>query len=831
MTLDPAVVPGLLLLAAELVALAAVGYVVVRVALRQDNERMALAQGLVVGPALWGLITNFVLYAVPGLAGAAVGWGIVLFLGAVLAWRAPRTLRPPPRVAAGFLVAVLALFWAGLASRQLIWIPDPHTHLGLAASIRAGGFPPELFFNPGVPAPYHHGIPLLIGTLAPPVGPDPAFVTELIGPYVWTSIVLIVATALLRHAPWIAVIVTVPLLLSSGLWTFTNVSAGVLLLPVPSGVPEAGLRAALGDIYWPTVELSSNVMPPLTGLLPDIWKPAFPLGYALVFVVLERTACSERLSWPAVVTLAGLIGFLGLVTPTLVLAAVVVWAGLAAWQVMRAWRAGFAVSDAMRSGTVLVLAGLILLGAGGVFARTLGGEPSSGLELALSLDSWSWQALRTFDARPGGVGLLAAGPLAVAGVAVVLARRDRLVVALAAGAVLLVLAWMALALPTAPWVVNRFAGHARNLALVALLLALTSRMADLRSTRQRVVAILVAILVVWPTVVAPARSLGLAVGNGVQLANAGWVKEELPDRGVAVPMRRFQMPRVSTDVANYIRDHTPLDARVLASDQRYWNVSFATGRPNNAGFAGLNHLYYQIGPEYLDAVNHLEPGVIQRLGIEYVHATDAWVAELPQQAQAWLSDPRLFELLVRDGPERLYRVRQEFLTLDVLPNPASFEALRQAVPPSATVYLVFPRTYVQMLRVASALSHARLDRPTEIRCNYIWYRPRDGASTRSPTKLRTLSSCQPTLSPGCSNPRHGRRSGGAMMSRVYAPNWCGAADHGRSGSRESAVGRSSASLDGSDRRDGVRRTHRIQGCVRRAHLAGVDEPRLGRPRR
>ena len=54
LTVDPAVLPGLLLLLAELAALAAVGYVVVRVALRQDDERMALAQGLVVGPALWG---------------------------------------------------------------------------------------------------------------------------------------------------------------------------------------------------------------------------------------------------------------------------------------------------------------------------------------------------------------------------------------------------------------------------------------------------------------------------------------------------------------------------------------------------------------------------------------------------------------------------------------------------------------------------------------------------------------------------------------------------------------------------------------------------------
>ena len=135
MTVDPAVVPGFLLLLAELAALAAVGYVVVRVVLRQDDVRMALAQGMVVGLALWGLIVNFVLYAVPGLAGAAVGWGVILGLGVVLVWRAPARIRPAPRVAAGFAAAVLALLWVGLAGRQLLVVADSANHLGLAAYI------------------------------------------------------------------------------------------------------------------------------------------------------------------------------------------------------------------------------------------------------------------------------------------------------------------------------------------------------------------------------------------------------------------------------------------------------------------------------------------------------------------------------------------------------------------------------------------------------------------------------------------------------------------------------------------------------------------------
>ena len=118
MTVDPTVLPGLALLAAELAALAVVGYVVVRVALRQTDDRMALAQGLVVGPALWGLIVSLALYAVPGMAGAVVGWVITLAIGVGLAWRARRPIRPRPRVAAGFAVAALALSRAAQRRRQ-----------------------------------------------------------------------------------------------------------------------------------------------------------------------------------------------------------------------------------------------------------------------------------------------------------------------------------------------------------------------------------------------------------------------------------------------------------------------------------------------------------------------------------------------------------------------------------------------------------------------------------------------------------------------------------------------------------------------------------------
>ncbi|MCY4111389.1 MAG: hypothetical protein OXF96_05565, partial [Chloroflexi bacterium] len=130
MTVDPGVLAGLLLLLAELAVLAAFGYVMARVALRQTDDVMALAQGLVVGPALWGVVVSLVLHVVPGLAGALVGWGVVLGLGAFVVWRTPRPICPRPRVAAGFAVAAVAIFWVAMASRQTMSVVDAYQSLG-----------------------------------------------------------------------------------------------------------------------------------------------------------------------------------------------------------------------------------------------------------------------------------------------------------------------------------------------------------------------------------------------------------------------------------------------------------------------------------------------------------------------------------------------------------------------------------------------------------------------------------------------------------------------------------------------------------------------------
>ena len=714
MIIDPAVLPGLLLLAAELAVLAAVGYIVVRVALRQEDELSALAQGFVVGPALWGIVVNFIMYAVPGLAGAAVGWGVTLLLAGGLAWHAPARLPPSMRTLAGFASAVLVLGWAGLASRQLVGIADPHTSLGMAASIRAGGFPVALPWDPEATGTYHYGASLLAGLLAPVAGPDLAFVWELLGVYAWVGFALVVGTALRRRGSWLTALALSPLLLSYGLHTivWTNLSKidGILWIPVPAGIPGAGLRADLADLYRPVLEPAGHRL----DSLPDIWNPAVRLGYALAIVVLAHAAQARPTTWPGCLALGGLVGFLGLTVTTLAPVLLVLWGGLESLQVIRARRARAPTLNLLlRSSAGLAWAGLLLVFGGGVLSGAIGGGTvSSGLTWSLGLDNSHWPVLGGFEATASGVGLLRLGPVLAAGVAVVLARRDRLVLALSVGASLLSLAWLALEYPSFPEDLRRLAGHARNFALVALLLALSARLTRLPSQLWRLGAIgLFLGLVVWPTVVAPARSLGGAMGRGVELANADWAKRVMVAQDETSAPNRDPLPAMSDRVAAVIRAETAADARVLDATEAL-AVLLHTGRPNNSGFDGVVHLIVHLGPEYLDARYYLEPAAFRRLGLAYVYATDAWEARLPKRARGWLADPRLFDVMVRDGAETLYRVRPPFLALEPVPHPDSFEALRAAVALDAAVYLP-PQpdreNSRRLLRVASVLSHARLE--------------------------------------------------------------------------------------------------------------------------
>ena len=698
MTVDPSVVPGLLFLLAELVALTGVGYVIVRLALREADQRVALAQGLVVGPAIWGVVVNLVMYALPGMPGAVAGWIFVLALAAGLVWRATNPVRPRLRTAAVFAIAALALFAVALASRQLLTIADAAIHLGMSASIRAGGFPPEIPWNPGAPAPYHYGSNLLRGLLAPPSGPDLAFVEELLGAYAWMCLVLVTITALWRRSSGFAALITAPLLLTAGAWTLTGSPDSILEILVPAGIPSTGIRASLKEIYWPSVELWNSQ----SHALPNIWKPSFTLSYASAFVVLARAAHSGRRSWLTMITLAALVGFLGLTSTSLAPIVFVLWAGLEAIYLMKSRRAGSPMRSALvRAASGLALAALLLVAANPYLIRILtDSAPLQGLSLGWNEHLGGWRLLGRFDRLPGGVGILGLGPLGVAAAAALLARRNRLVQVMAAGTCLLLLGALPLNYDPAPGDVTRIEGHARNFALLALLLALSSRLAALGSIRWRYAlgALLVSVIV-WPTIAGTARSVGAAIGNGIEVTNA--------PTGLKWFEGRFSVAGGPSDrIAAYIRDKTAPGTGVFSPTP--YRMTFATGRSNASGFVGHVHLGTYRGPEYLDTFRSLEPVAIQRRGFQYIHAPDSWVDSLPDEAVERLNDPNLFQLLVRDDSESLYRVLPAFLALDTPPASSSYEALRQAVPASMTVFL--PKAFESegSTRIAQALSHTRL---------------------------------------------------------------------------------------------------------------------------
>ncbi|MCY3895996.1 MAG: hypothetical protein OXG17_05960 [Chloroflexi bacterium] len=726
MTLDPTVLPGLVLFALEMLALAAVGFVVARVALRQTDDGMALAQGMVIGPALWGLTVSLVLHVVPGMAGAFVGWCVVLLAGVVLAWRERYGLSVRPRIVAGLAAAGLAIYWVALAGRQLLSIPDAALHMSLAATLRGGQFPPTLAWSPGEVIWYHYGADLLIGLLAPPAGPDVAFVTELLGAYAWTSLALVVGTALLRYGG-IPGLVFSPLLLTAGAWTLVwQVDApGVLRIPIPSGIPAAGIRASLGSIYWPTSEWPWEL--PLQASPPSIWKPPFVLAYALSLVILERATSSlTGAGWNRWV-LAPLIGFLGLLATEVALVVLAVWISIEVARVYRTRSSGSTVSTIFSSVGVIIPAGILLAGGGSALTGLMFGA-SAGTTIGWHADAWSRTPIGTLHQLPGGVAVLGVGVIPTAIGAVILSRRNSLVVALAIASGIFLLAALTLQLSPVRDV-TRFDGHARNFALLALMIGLAGRMIELQPRWRFAVGSLVLLLVTIPTATPSVQALGRALSEGISLSNhklppsqqpssehslspvgrhaeayrRGALKSPEPPHALLGRFRaRQDLPEAIVD---YVRNRTPVDSVVLSPHPH--DMTAAAGRANASGFPGYRHLSPRTGPDYLDAVRYLEPAALRRLGIEYVHATDAWAASLPQRARNWLNDARMFEVLISTDSDSLYAVRAAFLRLETNPEPMSFQALREAIPASAAVALVGLPS-VDAIRVATALPDVRV---------------------------------------------------------------------------------------------------------------------------
>ena len=734
MTVDPGVIPGLLLLVLELLALASAGYVVARVVLRQRDLRMALAQGMVIGPALWGLLVNFLLHLLPGRTGAVAGWAcLALILVFALAWNGVSEIKIRMPLLARSSVAVLTVFGIALAARQTMIVNDAYLRFGLAGPIQAQNWPPILPWSPWQPAPYHYGADLLVAILEPPFGPNLALTTEVLGAYAWSALALLTGALVLRKGGWTSVVVLVPLLLSAGLWTQLDaLSPSIVQIPILNGIPEAGLVTSLIDIYAPRLAWPWD-WPEPHGSPPNIWFDRFTIAYGLAVVVLERLTSKRRsLSWAGNFTLAGLIGFAGLVDEAVALVVLGLWVLIEAERILRA-----RFSSAEDRGSVWptmsgLAAGAVLLAVGGgvltgVLVGTAGGE----LGVGWQPDAGRLRPLTTLSERTGGVALMGLGPIVIAVMAAFLRPNDRLVLSLAIGCGAFVGATVLLQSSLATPDDTRLDGHAGNFALLAMLVAAARCMHRLRPRRRMLVGVFAVTLVVWPTIAVPVRTLGFQLSHGIALSNATLSRAGQPAQlyGSGIgrqsislvtpnqlanyepvplpPLHARQFGTLKADpLTDYILDNTRADARIFSPHPT--ELTLATGRPNASGFLGFVHLVERRGPEYEDVLRSLEPAAARRLRIDYVHATDDWVSRLPKHAQAWLADSHLFELLIRHGSHALYRVLPAYLNLDTTPSARSFEAIRQAVPEAATVILAGRHDPLTKIQLASALGHARL---------------------------------------------------------------------------------------------------------------------------
>ena len=539
------------------------------------------------------------------------------------------------------------------------------------------------------------------GAVLPPLP-----ISEIIGAFAWTGFVLIVVTSLAKRGGWIGVLALAPLMLTAGAWTlviFTDVPS-VLKAVAPSGLPSAGLRASIAEVYLPTAvwpwEVKTEASPA------NIWRPGFVLAYALALVALERIVATRSQRWSAKLTVALLFGFLGLADEAVAVVVLALWMALEAVWLLQAQPTRATLGRlAVRAAAGPMLALLLLSVGGGVISGVVTGTAGGGMSLGWTADASARQPLGTFEALTGGIGLLGIGPAVVVVVAAILARRGLLPMTLAAAGAVFLLAAFILQYESAQHDVVRLDGHARNFALLAFLLAVGRWLSAWRVRWRIAAAALITMLVTWPTVAAPVQNVGLAVGKGIQLANA-----EPGSGNFGKPvgyMGRGSVPSFASEaVTTWIREHAAPDARILSPQPHL--VTASTGRPNASGLLTFVHLFPVSGPEFSDAITYLEPAALRRLGIAFVHAPDAWAAALSDRAATRLANPLFFELVVLGKSDALYRVLPTFLRLESRPAAESFEALRQALPAGTGVYLARETDPVAAIRVASVLSHTHV---------------------------------------------------------------------------------------------------------------------------
>ena len=231
----------------------------------------------------------------------------------------------------------------------------------------------------------------------------------------------------------------------------------------------------------------------------------------------------------------------------------------------------------LRAAAGPLLAVALLLAGGGVFTGLLTGSSGSGdLSIGWPLDPRGRGAVSSVTSLDAGLGLLSLGSLVVAGIAVLVDRRNRMVLVLAAAAGAFLLAALVLRYDVAPARIGRFDGHARHFALLALLLALSVRLAALRPRPQ----VCSRRFHSCPGDLAHRRRASPKTRPGPRPWRADRERQSQNRASLAsstggwgrYPQEQFPSDRI----AAWLREHAEVDARVLSPTP--YAMTIATGR-------------------------------------------------------------------------------------------------------------------------------------------------------------------------------------------------------------------------------------------------------------
>ena len=638
----------------QLLLLAAVGTGIIRTVWPRIAPNVAWSAGLLAGPALFSVVTALGMYAFPGVPGVVVGWVVSLVLAAVITRRlALRTLRPSWKVAALWL----PVFVVALAARQQYWIPDALVHTPLSASLMAGAFPPQFPWTPDLPAIYHFLPELAIGALNVGFGPGLVLTTEILCAFIAAGLaVLVVTLAVDLGASRLTMAVVLPLLLSPGLWTLVLYGdrPAAVQVAIPVGVPEAGLRAALGALYVP--DLAEAARTPVEAAPPNIINPHFMWSHGLAVTAALLATAHARHRLTGALVLAFVISAVSAIDETVFVALVLALGAYVAVRLLRDrshWRRQGPLLLALAAGIGLAIV------QGGVLSDLIFHAPASVdiANLRAPAPELAW--LGGITTIGGGLGALTIGTAAmlILSAAAAYSVRSSSLALLATMALTLFVGSTVIHFPASPVDIARLEGHALNLSAIALVVGLAAAAARMHGRAAMYGSgLVVAGLIVWPTTADSVGRIAEAIADGPQLYVAGTRPTE--DRGsfsmrspvdAEIAQRQALLDAIFTAVAP--------GQRILTSQVTV--VTSGTGRPAPLGYAEWPHYLGLHGPEYRDAIRFLDRAALTELDIDFVHIDAAMLSVMSDEARNRLASPSEFRLVFQStGPhmDALYAV-------------------------------------------------------------------------------------------------------------------------------------------------------------------------------